>query len=67
MGNKQTLFYCEVTDDMKVADSSDGVQMHESVELTVPEIKKLIEDDQIIGTPSLLHGFYWFLLNKVNS
>lgn len=65
MGSTQTLFYCEVTDDMKV---SAGGGIHDEIidviEMTVPEMQKYINSDYILSPPSFLYGISWFLNTK---
>lgn len=67
-GSLQTMYYCEVTDDMKV-DSGGGVddEIIEIVEMSIPETKKYITGDQILSPPSFLYGIYWFLQNKIKN
>lgn len=61
----ENAFYCEVTDDMKVARCSGGVdQITEIVEMTVDEVKEYITQSVVNSSPSFLFGIYWFLLNK---
>ncbi|XP_018396352.1 PREDICTED: uridine diphosphate glucose pyrophosphatase-like isoform X2 [Cyphomyrmex costatus] len=64
---KQTLFYVEVTDDMKIhpggGDESEG-EVIEVVELSVPELKDYIRTKEVQSPSSFLHGVSWFLLNK---
>ncbi|XP_045480655.1 uridine diphosphate glucose pyrophosphatase NUDT14-like [Harmonia axyridis] len=64
----QTLYYCEVKDDMKV-EQGGGVddEFIEIVEMTIPEIRKYISGTNIMSPPSFLFGIYWFLVNKAKS
>lgn len=64
-GSVQTAYYCEVTDDMKVA-AGGGVEDEniEVIEMTIPEIKKYISQNSILSPGSFLFGIYWFLYNK---
>ncbi|XP_018335250.1 uridine diphosphate glucose pyrophosphatase-like [Agrilus planipennis] len=65
-GSTQTLFYCEVTDEMKVhAGGGIGDESIEVVEMTVPEVKEYVKRCDIVSPPSLLYGLYWFLYNKI--
>ncbi|KYQ58146.1 Uridine diphosphate glucose pyrophosphatase [Trachymyrmex zeteki] len=64
---KQTLFYVEVTDDMKIhpggGDESEG-EVIEVVELSIPELKDYMRTKEVPSPSSFLHGVSWFLLNK---
>ncbi|XP_011878165.1 PREDICTED: uridine diphosphate glucose pyrophosphatase-like [Vollenhovia emeryi] len=64
---KQTLFYVEVTDDMRIhpggGDESEG-EVIEVVELSVPELKDYTRSKEIQSPSSFLYGVSWFLLNK---
>lgn len=65
-GNKQTAFYCEVTDDMKIAGSTaaaDGTV--EVVEMTVEETRKFVQQKHLRSPPNFLFGVYWFFYNKL--
>lgn len=66
MGSIQTLFYCEVTDDMK-DNSGGGVddEFIEIVEMSIPEVKKYMNQMHILSPSSLLFGVHWFLSNKI--
>lgn len=65
-GAKMHLFYCEVTDDMKVGDGG-GVhdEIIDVVEMTVEQVKEYMSQKHIISPPSFLFGVQWFLLNKL--
>jgi len=64
---KQTIFYVEVTDDMKIhpggGDESEG-ELIEVVELSIPELKDYIRSKEVQSPSSFLYGVSWFLLNK---
>ncbi|KAL3266765.1 hypothetical protein HHI36_010925 [Cryptolaemus montrouzieri] len=64
----QTLFYCEVTDDMKVTQGG-GVddEFIEIVEMTVPEVRKYVAGKNIKSPPSFMFAMYWFLVNKAKT
>lgn len=66
-GARQTLFYCEVTDDMKVS-AGGGIddEIIEVVEVTVPQMLKYIESGDMCSPSNVMFGFYWFLENKCN-
>lgn len=65
-GSLQTAFYCEVTDEMKVA-AGGGVEdeIIEVIEMTVHEVKKYISQNHIKSPPSFMFAIYWFLYNKM--
>lgn len=65
-GSRQTSYYCEVTDDMKVSQGG-GVddEIIEVVEMTVPNIKKYVSQNHVLSPPSFLFNIHWFLHNKV--
>lgn len=67
-GSKQTAFYCEVTDDMKVSEGG-GVddESIEVVEMTVSEVLNYISKKDMVSPPSFLFGIYWFVHNKVKN
>ncbi|XP_053985364.1 uridine diphosphate glucose pyrophosphatase NUDT14-like [Hylaeus volcanicus] len=64
---KDTLFYVEVTDEMHTlpggGSASEG-ELIEVVELSVPEVKKYIDSEEVQSPPSFLYGVTWFLINK---
>lgn len=64
-GARQTMFYCEVTDDMKVSDGG-GVddEIIEVVEMGVGEALQYILQDDVKSPANVLFGIYWFLDNK---
>lgn len=64
-GARQTMFYCEVTDDMKVSDGG-GVddEIIEVVEMKVNEVLEYISKDNVKSPVNVLFGIYWFLMNK---
>lgn len=64
-GARQTMFYCEITDDMKVSDGG-GVddEIIEVVEMKVTEALEYISRDCVKSPANLLFGIYWFLENK---
>jgi len=64
-GSKQTLYFVEVDESMKVSEGG-GVD-HEQIEvlcLPVDEAKKLIYDESIAKTPGLMFAFMWWLEKK---
>ena len=64
--SRQTSYYCEVTDDMKVSQGG-GVddEIIEVVEMTIPDIKKYVSQNHVLSPPSFLFNIHWFLHNKV--
>ncbi|GJQ85808.1 hypothetical protein Trydic_g20364 [Trypoxylus dichotomus] len=65
-GSVQTSYYCEVTDEMKVAQGG-GVddEIIEVVEMTIPDVKAYISKEHILSPPSFLYNICWFLQNKL--
>ncbi|KAF5301149.1 hypothetical protein FQA39_LY10827 [Lamprigera yunnana] len=64
-GSKQTMFYCEVTDNMKVCEYG-GIdkELVEIVEMSMAEIKEYIAKSDVQSPPGFMYGLYWFLLHK---
>lgn len=64
-GAKQSLFYGEIDEDMKV---SDGGGIHEEeievIYLKTAEAKKFMFDESFQKTPGMMMAFYWFFDNK---
>ncbi|WP_373032481.1 NUDIX domain-containing protein [Sulfurovum sp.] len=61
-GSKQTLYFTQVDESMKVSEGG-GID-HEQIEvvyLPVGEAKKLIYDESIAKTPGLMFAFMWWL------
>ena len=61
-GSKQTLYYVEVDESMKVSDGGgiDDEQI-EVIYLPISEAKTLIYDENISKTPGLMFAFMWYL------
>jgi len=61
-GNYQTLYYCEVDNNMRVSEGG-GVDMEliEVLEIPLEEMKKLIFDESITKASSLMFAFYWWM------
>ena len=60
-GSKQTLYFAEVEESMKVSEGG-GVD-HEQIEviyLPLEEAKKLLYDESIAKTPGLMFAFMWW-------
>uniref|UniRef100_A0A8D9DUW4 Uridine diphosphate glucose pyrophosphatase NUDT14 n=1 Tax=Cacopsylla melanoneura TaxID=428564 RepID=A0A8D9DUW4_9HEMI len=66
-GDRQTLFYVEVTDDMKLT-SGGGVdeEMIEVVEMNLDEARQYLVQDDVPSPGGFLFALFWFLSNKVN-
>ncbi|WP_457598364.1 NUDIX domain-containing protein [Hydrogenimonas sp.] len=60
-GSKQTLFYAEVDDSMKVHEGG-GIEMEqiEVVELPLSRARTFIYDETKVKTPGLMFAFMWF-------
>ncbi len=60
-GSKQTLFFAEVDDSMRVHGGG-GIEMEqiEVVELPVAEARRFIYDETKAKTPGLMFAFMWF-------
>lgn len=66
-GAKQTLFYCELTDEDKLSQGG-GVddELIDVVEFSIDDAKKLVSKGAVNNSPpSFLFGVLWFLANKV--
>ncbi|XP_063628120.1 uridine diphosphate glucose pyrophosphatase NUDT14-like [Cydia splendana] len=64
----QTLFFCEVSDDMKT-ERGGGVddELIDIVEMTIPEMEKLLSSPgPVQSPPSFLFAMMWFLHNKAS-
>ncbi|XP_013193719.1 uridine diphosphate glucose pyrophosphatase NUDT14 [Amyelois transitella] len=67
-GALQTLFYCEVTDDMKVEEGG-GVdeELIEIVEMNINEVEEYVSSPgPLTSPPSCLFAVMWFLHHKAN-
>lgn len=65
LGTKQTLYYCRVTDNMKV--SPRGGVDDESIcviEMTIPEVHEYINRSDFLCPPSFLYAVHWFFNTK---
>ena len=60
-GSKQTLYYAEVDEKMKVSEGG-GIEAEqiEVIELPVSEIENFIFDERIAKTPGLMFAFMWW-------
>ena len=60
-GSKQTLYYAEVDERMKVSEGG-GVdaEMIEVVSLSIEDAEKFIYDENIVKTPGLMFSFMWW-------
>lgn len=67
-GALQTMFYCEVTDDMKT-EQGGGVddEIIEVIEKTIPEVEEMLRSQDILSSPpSCLFALMWFIHNKAD-
>ena len=65
-GSKQTLYYAEVNESMKISEGGgvDG-ELIEVISLPVEDAKAFIYDEDIVKTPGLMFAFmWWFDKNK---
>jgi UDP-sugar diphosphatase len=60
-GSKQTLYYAEVDEKMKISEGGgiDG-EVIEVIELPVSELERFIFDEKISKTPGLMFAFMWW-------
>ncbi len=60
-GSKQTLYYAEVNESMKVSEGGgvDG-ELIEVIILPVEEARAFIYDESIVKTPGLIFAFMWY-------
>jgi len=60
-GSKQTIFFVEVDDSMKISDGGgvDG-EVIEVIELPVAKAREMIYDESIVKTTGLAFSFMWF-------
>jgi len=60
-GSKQTLYYAEVNESMKVSDGGgvDG-ELIEVITLSIEKAKAFIYDESIVKTPGLIFAFMWY-------
>jgi len=60
-GSKQTLYYAEVDESMKVSDGGgvDG-ELIEVISLSIEDAKRFIYDENIVKTPGLMFSFMWW-------
>ena len=60
-GSKQTLYYVEVNESMKVSDGGgvDG-ELIEVISLSIEDAKKFIYDESVVKTPGLMFSFMWW-------
>ena len=67
-GSKQTLYYAEVTLEMRKSEGG-GIddESIEVVHLPVAEAKDFIYDESIVKTPGLMFAFLWFFENRPRS
>lgn len=66
-GTEMTMFYVEVTDDQRVSGGGGNAkegEYIEVVEMTIPEVRQYLKQDNLCTTMSMLYGLTWFLNNK---
>lgn len=63
LGSMQHLFYCEITDEMKL-NSAPQEEDLEVVEMSLSEVKEFISQRDCCTTPILLFSVIWFFNNK---
>jgi len=65
-GSKQTLYYAEIDETMKIGDGG-GIEMEqiEVVELPLNQARDFMFDETIVKTPGLMFAFMWFF-NRFN-
>ncbi|XP_043473753.1 uridine diphosphate glucose pyrophosphatase NUDT14-like [Leptopilina heterotoma] len=66
----QTLFYVEVTDDMRTHSGGGGAdsegELIEVIEMNIQEVNDYLHSGNVQSPPSLLYGVTWFLASKQN-
>ncbi len=65
-GSKQTLYYAEIDETMKIGDGG-GIEMEqiEVVELPLNQAREFMFDETVVKTPGLMFAFMWFF-NRFN-
>ncbi|GFG29200.1 hypothetical protein Cfor_05013 [Coptotermes formosanus] len=66
-GDNQTIFYAEVTDNMKIGTGGGNAEegeFIEVVEMTVPEAKKYMDKGTVLSPGGLIFALLWFFQNK---
>ena len=60
-GSKQTLYYAEVDESMKVSDGG-GIEgeLIEVISLSIKDAKRFIYDENVVKTPGLMFSFMWW-------
>ncbi|KDR18548.1 uridine diphosphate glucose pyrophosphatase-like [Zootermopsis nevadensis] len=69
-GDKQTIFYTEVTDNMKVGEGGGNLEegeFIEVVEMTIPEAKKYVDKGTVQSPGAFIFALFWFFQNKCTS
>nr|XP_009673871.1 PREDICTED: uridine diphosphate glucose pyrophosphatase isoform X3 [Struthio camelus australis] len=65
-GSRHTLFYAEVTDQMKTGEGggqSEEGELIEAVEIPLEDSMKFAFDENLPKTPGVIFGFVWFQNN----
>lgn len=60
----QTLFYCEVMDNMRICNNVEADDDVEIIEMNIPEVREYIARDHVLSPSNFLFAIYWFLCNK---
>lgn len=66
-GSLQTMFYAEVTDEMRVGSGGGCIEegeFIEVVEIPIPEVRKMMYDESFARPMSFLFGTLWFFNEK---
>ncbi|XP_023718153.1 uridine diphosphate glucose pyrophosphatase NUDT14 [Cryptotermes secundus] len=66
-GDNQTIFYAEVTDNMKVGKGGGNLEegeLIEVVEMTVPQAKEYINKGTVLSPGGFIFALLWFFQNK---
>ncbi|KAL7669798.1 hypothetical protein ACOME3_004745 [Neoechinorhynchus agilis] len=66
-GSKLTIYYCEVTDEMKVSEGGGKASEHEYIEVCeigIGKVRELFYDESVGKAPSLMVGLMWFLYER---
>ncbi|KAG0712896.1 Uridine diphosphate glucose pyrophosphatase [Chionoecetes opilio] len=66
-GDRQTMFYAEVTDKMKVSEGGgleEEGELIDVVEMSVPEVKDFLSKPEVLAPAGFLYAISWFLLHK---
>ncbi|GAB6021102.1 hypothetical protein CHUAL_003735 [Chamberlinius hualienensis] len=68
-GDIQTVFYVEVTDEMRVTAGGGNVsegEMIDVVEMSIAELREYVKQDEVASPGGFLYLAYWFFANKAS-